>query len=55
MRRPEHISLLARKNEAKKLTEERVVREGETAFRRVKEDGPSGVVEYGFKFRPVIE
>ena len=29
MRRPEYIYLLARKNEAKRLTEERVVREGE--------------------------
>jgi uncharacterized OB-fold protein len=27
----------------------------ETAFRRVKEDGPSGIIEYGFKFRPIIE
>ena len=27
----------------------------EVAFRRVKEDGPSGIIEYGFKFRPVIE
>jgi len=28
---------------------------GEAAFRRVKEDGPSGIMEYGYKFRPVIE
>ncbi|MCW3991370.1 MAG: Zn-ribbon domain-containing OB-fold protein [Candidatus Bathyarchaeota archaeon] len=27
----------------------------EAAFRRVKEDGPSGIIEYGYKFRPVIE
>jgi uncharacterized OB-fold protein len=27
----------------------------EAAFRRVKEDGDSGIIEYGFKFRPVIE
>ena len=28
---------------------------GEAAFRRVKEDGPSGIMVYGYKFRPVIE
>ena len=27
----------------------------EAAFRRVKEDGDSGIIEYGYKFRPVIE
>jgi len=27
----------------------------EAAFRRVKEDGSSGIIEYGFKFRPVID
>jgi uncharacterized OB-fold protein len=27
----------------------------EAAFRRVKEDGSSGIIEYGYKFRPVIE
>jgi hypothetical protein len=27
----------------------------EAAFRRVKEDGASGIIEYGYKFRPVIE
>ena len=27
----------------------------EAAFRRVREDGDSGIIEYGYKFRPVIE
>jgi uncharacterized OB-fold protein len=27
----------------------------EAAFRRVKEDGASGIIEYGYKFRPVID
>jgi uncharacterized OB-fold protein len=27
----------------------------EAAFRKVKEDGDSGIIEYGYKFRPVIE
>jgi hypothetical protein len=27
----------------------------EAAFRRVKEDGPSGIMEYGCMFRPVVE
>ena len=27
----------------------------EVAFRRVKEDGSSGIIAYGYKFRPVIE
>ena len=27
----------------------------EVAFRRVKEDGNSGIIEYGYKFRPVLE
>ena len=27
----------------------------EAAFRRVKEDGSSGIIEYGYKFRPVID
>ena len=27
----------------------------EAAFRRVREDGSSGIIEYGCKFRPVIE
>jgi len=27
----------------------------ETTFRKVKEDGTSGIIEYGYKFRPVIE
>lgn len=26
----------------------------EAAFRRVREDGDSGIIEYGYKFRPVI-
>ena len=26
----------------------------EAAFRRVKEDGQSGIIEYGYKFRPII-
>jgi hypothetical protein len=25
---------------------------GEAAFRRVKEDGPSRIMEYGYKFKP---
>ena len=28
--------------------------EGDTTF-RVREDGSSGIIEYGYKFRPVIE
>ena len=27
----------------------------ETTFRKVKEDGTSGIIEYGYKFRPVFE
>jgi len=27
----------------------------EATFRRVKEDGSSGLIEYGYKFRPIIE
>ena len=27
----------------------------EVAFRRIKEDGTSGIIEYGYKFRPLIE
>jgi hypothetical protein len=27
----------------------------EVAFRRIKEDGASGIIEYGYKFRPIIE
>ena len=27
----------------------------EAIFRKVKEDGSSGLIEYGYKFRPVIE
>ncbi|MBD3206555.1 transcriptional regulator [Candidatus Bathyarchaeota archaeon] len=27
----------------------------EAVFRRVKEDGPSGILQYGYKFRPIIE
>jgi uncharacterized OB-fold protein len=27
----------------------------EAAFRRVKVDGSSGIIEYGYKFRPLIE
>jgi hypothetical protein len=27
----------------------------EAAFRRVKVDGNSGIIEYGYKFRPLIE
>jgi hypothetical protein len=27
----------------------------EAAFRRVKVDGNSGIIEYGYKFRPIIE
>ncbi len=27
----------------------------EAAFRRIKEDGSSGIIEYGYKFRPVID
>ena len=27
----------------------------EAVFRKVKEDGSSGIIEYGFKFRPIIE
>lgn len=27
----------------------------EATFRRVREDGSSGIIEYGYKFRPVIE
>lgn len=26
----------------------------EAIFRRIKEDGSSGIIEYGYKFRPVI-
>lgn len=26
----------------------------ESAFRRVKEDGNSGIIEYGYKFRPIL-
>jgi uncharacterized OB-fold protein len=28
--------------------------EVEATFRRIKEDGASGIIEYGYKFRPVI-
>ena len=38
--------------------EPRAVKPGmrvEAAFRRVKEDGASGIIEYGYKFRPIIE
>jgi uncharacterized OB-fold protein len=27
----------------------------EAVFRRIKEDGPSGIIEYGYKFRPLID
>jgi hypothetical protein len=27
----------------------------EATFRRVREDGSSGIIEYGYKFRPMIE
>lgn len=27
----------------------------EVTFRRIREDGSSGIIEYGYKFRPVIE
>jgi len=27
----------------------------EATFRRIREDGKSGIIEYGYKFRPVIE
>jgi len=27
----------------------------EAVFRRVREDGPSGIIMYGYKFRPVVE
>jgi len=27
----------------------------EAVFRKVKEDGPSGIIMYGYKFRPVME
>jgi len=27
----------------------------EAAFRRVKKGSPSGIIEYGYKFRPVID
>lgn len=27
----------------------------EATFRRVKENGDSGIIEYGYKFRPIIE
>jgi hypothetical protein len=27
----------------------------EAVFRRVKEDGSSGILQYGYKFRPIIE
>lgn len=27
----------------------------EATFRRIKEDGSSGIIEYGYKFRPIIE
>lgn len=27
----------------------------EVAFRRVKENGDAGIIEYGYKFRPIIE
>jgi hypothetical protein len=27
----------------------------EAVFRRVKEDGPSGILQYGYKFRPILE
>ena len=27
----------------------------EAAFRRVRVDGSSGIIEYGYKFRPIIE
>ena len=27
----------------------------EATFRRVREDGSSGIIEYGYKFRPIIE
>ena len=29
--------------------------EVEATFRRVREDGPSGIIEYGYKFRPLID
>jgi uncharacterized OB-fold protein len=27
----------------------------EAVFRKVSEDGPSGIIQYGYKFRPVVE
>jgi uncharacterized OB-fold protein len=27
----------------------------EAVFRKVREDGPSGIIQYGYKFRPVVE
>jgi len=27
----------------------------EACFRKVKEDGPTGILQYGYKFRPVVE
>jgi uncharacterized OB-fold protein len=27
----------------------------EAVFRKVKEDGPSGIIHYGYKFRPIVE
>ncbi|MCK4438533.1 OB-fold domain-containing protein, partial [Candidatus Bathyarchaeota archaeon] len=27
----------------------------EAVFRRVKEDGKAGIIQYGYKFRPVVE
>jgi len=29
--------------------------EVEAVFRKVREDGASGIIEYGYKFRPVVE
>ena len=27
----------------------------EAVFRRIKEDGKEGIIQYGYKFRPIIE
>jgi uncharacterized OB-fold protein len=27
----------------------------EAVFRKIKEDGPEGILQYGYKFRPIIE
>ena len=36
------------------LAEMQIGMEVEMTFRRIREDGSSGIIEYGYKFRPVI-